>query len=137
MASTPDFQGGAVVPFVTHAVAAGFASPAQDFLEERVDLDRELIENELTTFYIRVAGTSMTGAGIDDGDILVVDRSLEPVDGKIAICIIDGDFTVKRLKLGDNCLYLMPENPKYKPLLVTEESQFSVWGIVTYVVKKL
>ena len=70
MASTPDFQGGAVVPFVTHAVAAGFASPAQDFLEERVDLDRELIENELTTFYIRVAGTSMTGAGIDDGDIL-------------------------------------------------------------------
>jgi len=125
------------VPFVTHPVSAGFASPAQDFLEDRVDLDKELIDNELTTFYIRVAGTSMTGAGIDNGDILVVDRSIEPADGRIAICLIDGEFTVKRLKLGDGCLYLMPENPKYKPLLVTEESQFSVWGTVTYVVKKL
>lgn len=79
----------------------------------------------------------MTGAGIDDGDLLVIDRSLEPADGRIAICLIDGEFTVKRLKLDVDCLYLMPENPAYQPIKVTEENQLIIWAIVTYVIKRV
>jgi DNA polymerase V len=125
------------LPFITHGISAGFASPAQDFLEDRIDLNTELAKNWLTTFYIRVSGNSMMNAGIADGDLLVADRSLEPSDGKIAICLIDGDFTVKRLKMGTGCLYLMPENPSYQPIKVNEENDFTVWGIVTYVIKSL
>lgn len=133
----PDYTGGLSIPFVNIGVSAGFASPAQDFMEVEIDLNRELSHNRTTTFYIRVAGNSMINAGIDDGDLLVVDRSLEPADGKIAICLIDGDFTVKRLKRDTDCLYLMPENPKYPEIKVTEDNQFVVWGIVTYVIKSL
>lgn len=128
---------GSELPFITHGISAGFASPAQDFLEERIDLNKELAKNWLTTFYIRVEGNSMTNAGIADGDLLVADRSLEPADGKVAICLIDGEFTVKRLKLEADCLYLMPENPAYKPIKVNEDNTFTIWGIVTYVVKSL
>lgn len=131
----PEYDGGQKIPFVNIGVSAGFASPAQDFLEVEIDLNTELSHNRTTTFYIRVAGNSMINAGIDDGDLLVVDRSLEPADGKIAICLIDGDFTVKRLKRDTDCLYLMPENPKYPEIKVTEDNQFVVWGIVTYVIK--
>jgi DNA polymerase V len=133
----PDMAGGSVIPLVNSTVSAGFASPAQDFMEDRIDLDKELVKNSITTFYIRVAGNSMIGAGINDGDILVVDRSLEPANGKIAICLIDGEFTVKRLKLETDCLYLMPENPEYAPIKVTEDNQFTVWGIVTYIIKSV
>lgn len=135
---SPDLESGTGQPFVTHAVKAGFPSPALDFMEYKIDLNQHLAErNPLATFYIKVAGNSMTGAGIDDGDILVIDRSLEPADGKIAVCLIDGDFTVKRLKLETDCLYLMPENPDYPPIKVTEDSQFVIWAIVTYVIKKV
>ena len=79
----------------------------------------------------------MQGAGLDDGDLLVIDRSLEPQDNKIAVCFIDGSFTVKRLKVKVNCLYLMPENKNYKPIKVSEEDELVIWGIVTYVVKKV
>lgn len=130
-------DGGSVVTLVNSTVSAGFASPAQDFMEDRIDLDKELVKNSISTFYIRVAGNSMVGAGINDGDILVVDRSLEPANGKIAICLIDGEFTVKRLKLETDCLYLMPENPAYPPIKVTEDNQFTVWGIVTYIIKSV
>lgn len=131
----PEFETGHALPFISAGVSAGFASPAQDFLEVTIDLNRELSHNMLTTFYIRVSGNSMIGAGLDDGDLLVVDRSLEPADDKIAICLIDGEFTVKRLKQEKNCLFLMPENAAYPPIQVTEENQFAVWGIVTYVIK--
>jgi DNA polymerase V len=133
----PDEESSSGLPFITHGISAGFASPAQDFLQERIDLNKELAKNWLTTFYIRVSGNSMINAGIADGDLLVADRSLEPADGKIAICLIDGEFTVKRLKLDADGLYLMPENPAYKPVKVTEDSTFTVWGIVTYVVRSL
>ncbi|AWH84150.1 peptidase S24 [Flavobacterium album] len=133
----PDDESTPGLPFVTHGISAGFASPAQDFMQERIDLNKELAKNWLTTFYIRVSGNSMMNAGIADGDLLVADRSLEPADGKIAICLIDGEFTVKRLKLDKDCLYLMPENPAYQPIKVSEENNFTVWGIVTYVVKSL
>jgi DNA polymerase V len=133
----PDAEADTAISFITARVAAGFASPAADFMEDRIDLNRELCNNVLTTFYIRVSGNSMTGAGIEDGDLLVVDRSLEPADSKIAICLIDGDFTVKRLKVEPDCMYLMPENKAYPPIKVTEDNQFAIWGMVTYVIKRV
>jgi DNA polymerase V len=125
------------LPLVSHGVSAGFPSPALDFMEYKIDLNKHLTRNALSTFYIRVAGHSMVNAGIDDGDLLVVDRSLEPADGRIAICLIDGEFTVKRLKITVDGLLLMPENPAYPAIAVTEQNQFALWGLVTYVIKKI
>ena len=99
-------------------VSAGFPSPADDFKELRISIDQEVVRNEEATFYARVSGESMQGAGLDDGDLLVIDRSLEPQDDKIAVCFIDGSFTVKRLKVDVNCVYLMSENKNYKPIKV-------------------
>lgn len=118
-------------------VSAGFPSPADDFKELRISIDQEVVRNEEATFYARVSGESMLGAGLEDGDLLVIDRSLEPKDNKIAVCFIDGEFTVKRLKVEKDCVYLMPENKKYKPIKVTEDNELTIWGVVTYVVKKL
>ena len=118
-------------------VSAGFPSPADDFKELRISIDQEVVRNEEATFYARVSGVSMQGAGLDDGDLLVIDRSLEPENDKIAVCFIDGSFTVKRLKVDVNCVYLMSENKNYKPIKVTEGDELLIWGIVTYVVKKV
>ena len=118
-------------------VSAGFPSPADDFKETRISLDKVAVKNEAATFYARVAGQSMIGAGLDDGDLLVIDRSMEPQDGKIAVCLIDGDFTVKRLKVEKDCVWLMAENKRYKPIQVTEENELMIWGIVTHVLKAL
>ena len=118
-------------------ISAGFPSPANDFKELRISIDQEVVRNEEATFYARVSGESMQGAGLDDGDLLVIDRSMEPKNGKIAVCCIDGEFTVKRLKVVKNGVFLIPENPKYQPIKVTEENELIIWGIVTYVVKKV
>ena len=118
-------------------ISAGFPSPADDFKELRISIDREVVKNEEATFYARVSGESMQGAGLDDGDLLVIDRSLEPQDNKIAVCFIDGEFTVKRLKLKNKEIYLMPENSRYSPIKIDEGNELSIWGIVTYVVKKM
>ena len=133
----PDFDSAMQVPFIPEGVSAGFPSPAADFTENTIDLNKELCENPLATFYIRVKGHSMINAGINNGDILVVDRSIEARDNKIAVCLVDGEFTVKRIKLDDNCLYLLPENPSYQPIKITEDNQFMVWGIVTYIIKSV
>jgi DNA polymerase V len=106
-------------------------------LETSIDLNKELSTNPLATFYIKVKGNSMIDAGINDKDVLVVDRSLEPQNNKIAICFIDGEFTVKRILKEKDCLYLIPENPNYNPIKVTEENELIIWGIVTYVIKAL
>ena len=119
------------------SISAGFPSPADDFKESKISIDQEVIKNESATFYARVVGQSMQGAGLDDGDLIVIDRSQEPDNGKIAVCYVDGEFTVKRLKVENECIYLMPENKKYKSLKVTEENQLIIWGVVTYVIKKL
>ena len=134
---TPDFESELRIPFIKEGVSAGFPSPASDFMENGIDLNTELSENPLATFYIKVKGNSMIEAGINDKDVLVVDRSIEPQNNKIAICFIDGEFTVKRIQLDKDCLYLMPENPNYPPIKVTEENQLIIWGIVTYVIKKV
>ena len=133
----PDFESEIRIPYIKEGVSAGFPSPAADFMENGIDLNKELSSNPLATFYIKVKGNSMIEAGINDKDVLVVDRSLEPQNNKIAICFIDGEFTVKRIQLEQDCLYLMPENPNYPPIKVTEENQLIIWGIVTYVIKKI
>ena len=118
-------------------ISAGFPSPADDFKEIRISLDKELVKNKEATFYARVSGDSMVGAGLDDGDLLVIDRSKNPENGKIAICLIDGEFTVKRIKKEKNKLYLVPENKKYKAIELKEENQLIIWGVVEYVIKKV
>lgn len=133
----PDYESELKIPFIKEGVSAGFPSPAADFMETNIDLNKELSENQLATFYIRVKGNSMIDAGINDKDVLVVDRSLEPQNNKIAICFIDGEFTVKRILVEKECLYLIPENASYSPIKITEENQLIIWGIVTYVIKKL
>jgi DNA polymerase V len=133
----PDLESEVRNPYIMEGVSAGFPSPAADFMEDTIDLNKELSENPLATFYIRVKGNSMIDAGINDKDVLVVDRSLEPQNNKIAICFIDGEFTVKRIQVEKNCLYLMPENQDYQPIKVTEENQLIIWGMVTYVIKKV
>lgn len=125
------------IPLAHTGVSAGFPSPADDFKELRISIDQEVVKNEEATFYARVNGQSMHGAGLDDGDLLVIDRSREPEDNAIAVCFIDGEFTVKRLKVEVECIFLMPENPNYKPIKVTEDNQLIIWGVVTYVVKKV
>jgi len=124
-------------PIVNEDISAGFPSPAEDFKEVRISLDQELVKNEEATFYARVRGNSMIDANIEDGDLLVIDRSIETRNGKIAVCMIDGEFTIKRLKVKKDCVYLMPENNNYKPIKVFEENELIIWGIVTYVIKKV
>jgi len=123
--------------FMDTGVSAGFPSPAEDFKEERLSLDRELIKNKEATFFARVSGQSMIGAGLDDNDLLVIDRSLEPSNNKIAVCFLDGEFTVKRLKVNKEGVWLKPENPNYPIIKITEENNFIIWGIVTNVIKKV
>ena len=125
------------MPLAQNGVSAGFPSPADDFKELRISIDQEVVKNAEATFYARVAGESMQGAGLDDGDLLVIDRSKDQQDNNIAVCFIDGEFTVKRLKIEADCMYLMPENSKYKPIRVTEENELIIWGVVTFVVKKV
>lgn len=133
----PDLENQSELPYISSGIKAGFPSPAADFDESKISLDNVLVKNKEATFYAKASGNSMTGAGIDDGDILVIDRSLEPKNNKIAVCFIDGEFTVKRIKLENKELYLMPENSNYNPLKISLENNFLIWGIVTYVIKKL
>ncbi len=122
---------------VEQGISAGFPSPADDFKEIRISLDKELVKNQESTFYARVSGDSMLGAGIDDGDLLVIDKSLSPENGKIVVCFIDGEFTVKRIKKEKDRLYLMPENKKYNRTEIKEENELIIWGVVKYVIKKV
>ena len=123
--------------FIDTGISAGFPSPADDFKETRISLDEELIINKEATFFARVSGQSMIGAGLDDNDLLVIDRSLDPENNKIAVCFLDGEFTVKRLKVKNGDVWLQPENPDYPTIKITEENNFIIWGIVTNVIKKV
>ena len=133
----PKKENGIGLWLAEEGISAGFPSPADDFKETRISLDRELVKNKEATFYARVSGDSMIGAGLDDGDLLVIDRSKNPENGKIAVCLIDGDFTVKRIKKQKNKLFLVPENKKYKKTEIKEENELIIWGIVEYVIKKV
>ncbi len=124
-----------LLPYVDQGISAGFPSPAEDFLDLKIDLNKELVKNPSATFYGRVKGNSMKDVGIDDGDLLVIDKSVEPRDGKIAVCFIDGEFTIKRIRIDKNCCWLVPANEAYEPIRVTEDNDFVIWGIVVHVIK--
>jgi DNA polymerase V len=132
-----DFTQPLNVHFSKNEISAGFPSPAEDYMELKIDLNSELISNPNATFFARVKGSSMIEAGIQDGDILVIDKSKEPQNKAIAVCYIDGEFTVKEIKIEKKACYLMPANPEYKPIKVTEENEFIIWGIVTFVIHKV
>ena len=133
----PDTESTLESILISSGISAGFPSPAGDFKQDRISLDKELIKNKEATFFARVSGQSMVGAGLDNNDLLVIDRSLEPTNNKIAVCLIDGEFTVKRLKVENDRIWLKPENLDYKPIEITEQNQFIIWGIVTNVIKKV
>ncbi|MCL4111368.1 UNVERIFIED_CONTAM: hypothetical protein GTU68_023221 [Idotea baltica] len=101
----------------------------------KIDLNLELIKNPSATFYGRVKGNSMQDVGITDGDLMIIDKSLEATDGKIAVCFIDGEFTVKRIKIEQDCCWLVAENDEYQPIKITDDNDFLVWGIVTHLIK--
>ena len=120
-------------------VKAGFPSPAED-IREKLDLMKLLVRHKASTFFFRVSGVSMVDAAMDEGDIIIVDRAVEPYNDCKAVCFIDGEYTVKRIEILDGRVRLMPANElntKYKPIEVTEENSFMVWGVVTYVIKKM
>jgi len=125
------------LPLVVAGIHAGFPSPAEDFVDISIDLNKELVKNPSATFYARVKGNSMIDAGIHDGDLIIIDKSLEPADGKIAVCFIDGEFTIKRIKIDRDCCWLVPANDDFNPIRVTEENEFLVWGIVVHVIRSL
>jgi len=118
-------------------IQAGFPSPAQGSFADSVDLNHELINNPAATFCARVIGDSMIDSGINEGDMLIIDRSIEPKDGDIAVCFIDGDFTVKRILIKNDEISLVPANRKYPIIRVPKESNFLIWGVVSHIVKKL
>ena len=116
-------------------VKAGFPSPADDFIEFTIDLNKELIKHKDSTFFARVNGHSMKNVGIFDGDLLVIDKSLEPKHNSIAICQIDGEFTCKRISIDRDCIWLVPENDEFEAIKVTEDNEFIIWGIVKHSIK--
>lgn len=134
---TPDETQSLDIVLAQTGISAGFPSPADDFRDNKISLDRVLVKNKEATFYAKVSGQSMIGAGLDDGDLLVVDKSLQPEHNKIAVCFIDGEFTVKRLQVTKEGVFLLPANPAYEPIQVTEDNNFQIWGIVTHVIKRM
>jgi DNA polymerase V len=124
-------------PLFLSGVSAGFPSPADDYLDRKLDLNECLIKNPAATFFVRVAGDSMTDAGINDNDILVVDRSLEPCTGSIVIAVVNGELTVKRLLKDKNSCRLIAENTDYPDLEIDEEMGLEIWGVATYAIHSL
>ena len=124
-----------VLPVADGGIRAGFPSPAQDYLESGIDLNRELVKNPSSTFFGRVSGDSMAGAGIEDGDLIVIDKSIQASEGDVAVCFVDGEFTLKRIHIENDFVWLVPENPKYRRIKVTPDQNFMVWGVVTYSIK--
>ena len=118
------------LPLYSCKISAGFPSPADDHLEKKLDLNNHLIKHPAATFFVRVNGDSMINAGINDNDILIVDRSLKPSHGKIVIAVVDGQMTVKRLHKRSGKLILMPENNHFKPIEITESMTVEIWGVV-------
>ncbi|WP_343698140.1 translesion error-prone DNA polymerase V autoproteolytic subunit [Flavobacterium sp.] len=131
----PDLSSDVKIPFFDVGISAGFPSPADDFIELSIDLNKELIRHQYTTYFARVKGHSMKNVGINDGDLLIIDKSLEPQNNKIAVCQVDGEFTVKRIRIEKDVIWLIAENEDYKPIKVTPENNFVIWGIVTHSIK--
>ena len=125
------------IPLAESGVHAGFPSPADDFLEGSLDLNSLVIRHPEATFFARVEGDSMKDEGIVEGDILVVDKSIEPYDGWLAVAFVDGEFTLKRVRKEPDKILLVPANPKYKVIEISPENEFAVWGVVNWVLKNV
>ncbi len=132
----PDKSKTLLLKLFTNTISAGFPSPAEDFLDKKLDLNEYLIKNPSATFLVRVNGNSMIDAGIFNGDILIVDRSVEATNGRIVIGVINGEFTVKRIIKSGKKVFLKPENEKFKPIELTEDMDFKIWGVVIYTIHK-
>lgn len=133
---TIDTTSNQLLPFADEGIRAGFPSPAQDYMEQAIDLNKELISHPAATFYGRVVGDSMIEEGIEEGDVLIIDKSLDVQEDDLVVCFIDGEFTLKRIKMEKDAVYLVPSNPKYPIIKVTADNNFIVWGVVTYTIKK-
>ena len=127
------------VPFVDGGIKAGFPSPCLDYVTESIDLNKELIRHQETTFLARVSGNSLMEVGICDGDLIIVDKSLEASDGDYVVAYVDGDFTLKEFKMdkANQCAWLIPHNESYSPIKVTADNEFLIWGVLTHTIKKL
>lgn len=121
-------------PFIPVLVPAGFPSPAADYIEEEIDLNKFLKGNSSSTFIIRVQGDSMIGAHITNNSLLIVDKAVKPKHNAIVVATVNGEYTVKRLCMIQGAVSLVPANPKYKPIIITEDTQFEVWGVVTNII---
>jgi DNA polymerase V len=124
------------IPIFTNSVQAGFPSPAEDYMDLDLNLQDHLIQNPSATFCVRAVGESMKDAGIKSGDIMLVDKSLTPKNRSIVVAVIDGEFTIKRVNVSEKELYLIPENENFSPIKITQEMDFQVWGVVTYIIHK-
>lgn len=124
------------LPLFLSSVAAGFPSPADDYLDSDLDLNKFLISHPAATFFVRVSGESMIDANIHPGDVLIVDRALEPSHRAIVVAVINGEFTVKRVVRKGKKIFLVPENRVFPLMEVTEDEDFQVWGVVTYVIHR-
>ena len=125
------------LPLLLTGVQAGFPSPADDFIDKRLDLNEHLISHPAATFFVRAVGDSMLGAGIHDGDLVIVDRAVEAQAGKVVMAAIGGELTLKRLERKGDRLLLAPANPDYPSFDVTAREDFEIWGVATHVIHKL
>lgn len=125
------------LPYAEEGVKAGFPSPAQDFSEEAIDFNSHIVKHPASTYYVRVIGDSMIEEYIEEDDLLLVDKSLEPQNGSLAVCMIDGETTLKRIHKQKERLFLLPANKNYQPIEITAENEFMVWGVVDCVIKKI
>lgn len=124
-------------PIIGATIPAGFPSPAQDYIDGTLDLTELLITHPAATFFMYADGYSMIGAGITPGDLLIVDRAIEPRNNKIVVAIVDMEFTLKRLKIEGKRYWLVPENDEFEPIEITQDMDFQIWGVVTYVIHPL
>ena len=122
--------------FITSPISAGFPSPAADYQEEPIDLKKLLFKNPINTYVLRAKGNSMQEIYINPNDLIIVDTSIEPLNNDICVCVVDGDYTLKRVSKSANKLYLMPYNKDLKPIEVTEDNRFSIWGVLTFSIHK-
>ncbi|CVI66157.1 MULTISPECIES: LexA family protein [unclassified Alistipes] len=133
----PEPAGPLEIPLAESGVHAGFPSPADDFLEGSLDLNRLVVRHPEATFFARVEGDSMQGEGIAEGDLLVVDKAVEPYDGCLAVAYVDGEFTLKRVRIEPHRILLVPANPKYRTIEVSPDREFAVWGVVKWILKSV
>ncbi len=125
------------IPLILARIPAGFPSPAEDYVEQKLDLNQYLIKHPSATFFVRADGESMTGAGINSGDMLIVDRATKAANNSVVLAVINGDFTIKRIRKVGEKIFLIPENPNFKPIEITADMEFEIWGTVLHVIRSM